>query len=134
MTANTTNKDNLAAGTTISKANAIRTKVARDHGVPIKFIFFGDCIRVASGAKSFNSIRDCWGYRLGTNLSNLAKTLLCDPETPTFFFSEDVGERSGIRKSTLGAYLYDLCVAGRVRNDGQLFSVVERPFPQPVFS
>ena len=116
------------------EAHALRKQLAEDYNVPTKFVRFKDCLAVALGRKKIDNVRNCFGYKLNSRASRIHRTLLCDPDTPTFMFAQNIADMTGEPLKFVRRQFFLLQRDGVMVNDGSLWRIEgeQRPFPQPL--
>ena len=130
--------NNLANGTQTKAAHALRKELADEHGVPTKFIKYGDCLAVVRGTRKRCNVRNHFLIKLGTVGDAVCKWLLCDPDTPLMWTQEqgiEAMRAMGITNSNVGSYFARLNKEGFIEKGGMGYWNVKRtvrPFPQPM--
>ena len=115
-------------------AHALRKEIAEAYEVPTKFVSYKDCLAVELGRIKRDAVRNCFGYKINSRASQVHRTLLCDPMTPTFMFAKDIAEMVNQPLKFVRRQFFLLQRKGIMINRDGLWNIKmdERPFPQPL--
>jgi hypothetical protein len=115
-------------------AHALRKKLAEQYSVAIRFVSYGDCLKVAMGKGKESAVRDCFGFRINSKGSSVYAILTCDPEIPLMVDPYMIAKQLGMASNYVIRLFQNLQTKGFMANDGGLWNLInaKRPFPQPM--
>lgn len=119
---------------TLRAAHKIRKDIATRENVPVRYLHWGDCLKIAEGRRPATKIRNCFGSLIGTNADLLHRYLLLDAECPIAIFLDDLLTNCDMNKTYLTRHLQKLSARGKMIHRRGTWQVIPdaRPCPQPM--